>query len=183
MSSETRCACEVPEVEAQLIRANIERCGRCKRPLAVPPSDAGTETPMTHDERMNAVQEYIARVRRIEEENKQLWEVIRQRERDAYAVANGLDVAELDAHNAELAMENARLRARSPDDALREALSLFVRPDNGYCSACGGRWLYDLKGKPEPHGEHRPECPALLLYPTSAVLSPTAPPPSTEPER
>lgn len=43
--------------------------------------------------------------------NEALWGVIRQKERDAYAASNGLDVAELDATCANLAMENAHLRA------------------------------------------------------------------------
>jgi hypothetical protein len=61
-------------------------------------------------------------------------------------------------------VELERDEARGAADRMRAALESLVHPDNGYCNQCGGHWRYAVDGSVNyASGEHRPECPALVL--------------------
>lgn len=85
---------------------------------------------------------------RADGEVADLWAIIRQKERDAYGAANALNVAELDAQCANLALESAALRADV--QALRKFVWLghgcpfpALYGDDGEMSC--GRCLVDFK--------------------------------------
>jgi hypothetical protein len=89
------------------------------------------------------------------------WEIgLRQLAEQHRACADEIDNPTRAAHG-EIA--NVCIDALAAVKGLRAALARFVRPSNGYCTACGGHWLFDTKGDPRTDGEHLRDCPALLL--------------------
>ena len=64
---ETRCACEVPEVESQLIRAGIDRCANCRREFRPAPTPyAGTADPFFNRKPGETYDDARARLARTE---------------------------------------------------------------------------------------------------------------------
>ena len=57
------------------------------------------------------------------------------------------------------------VRLRDTVKAARGIIRRFVRPDNGYCTSCGGHWLYRADGRwVYEDGEHAPNCHAGQFY-------------------